>query len=107
MIVRGVIECGLSKAEAARRFNTTPKTVAKWVERLRAEAWGLCDRFSMPFSSPSQITPAACSALELCAGGDTRASSCPTSGHMGRLGLRAESFEILGRGFVAKGLVGL
>ena len=36
-MVRRVIEDGLSKASAARRFNTTPKTVAKWVERFRAE----------------------------------------------------------------------
>ena len=31
------VEAGLSKAAAARQFNTTPKTVAKWVERFRAE----------------------------------------------------------------------
>ena len=31
VMVRPVIDKGLSKAEAARQFNTTPKTVAKWV----------------------------------------------------------------------------
>ncbi len=31
-----VVEGGLSKAAAARRFNTTPKTVAKWVGRCQA-----------------------------------------------------------------------
>ena len=36
-MVRGVIEGGLTKAAAARQFNTTVKTVAKWVERFRAE----------------------------------------------------------------------
>src|SRR6267154_1149041 len=29
------VEAGLSKAAAARQFNTTPRTVAKWVERFR------------------------------------------------------------------------
>src|SRR6185437_10503221 len=37
MMVRAVVDDGLSKAAAARRFNTTPKTVAKWVERFEAE----------------------------------------------------------------------
>jgi transposase-like protein len=36
-MVRCVIDGGLSKAAAARQFNTTPKTVTKWVERYRAE----------------------------------------------------------------------
>jgi transposase-like protein len=34
-MVREVVDGGLTKTAAARRFNTTPKTVAKWVERLR------------------------------------------------------------------------
>jgi transposase-like protein len=34
-MVRAVVDDGLSRAEAARRFNTTPKTVDKWVERYR------------------------------------------------------------------------
>ena len=38
-MVRSVIEGGLNRAAAARQFNTTAKTVAKWVERFRAEAW--------------------------------------------------------------------
>jgi transposase len=65
MMVRAAMECRLSKAEAARRFNTTPKTVAKWVERFRLEGLeGLRDRSSRPFSSPSQAPPAVCSAVE-------------------------------------------
>jgi transposase-like protein len=32
-MARRVIDGGLSKAAAARQFNTTPKTVAKWVAR--------------------------------------------------------------------------
>src|SRR6266436_1406841 len=64
-MVRSVIEGGLSKAAAARQFNTTAKTVAKWVERFRAEgAEGLRDRSSRPHSLPSQTPPATCAAVE-------------------------------------------
>ena len=41
-MVRGVMEGGLSQAAAARQFNVTPKIVAKWVERFRAEGWMGC-----------------------------------------------------------------
>jgi transposase InsO family protein len=65
MMVRAVADCGLSKAAAARQFNTTPKTVAKWVQRFDAEGVeGLRDRSSRPHSSPSQATSAVCSAVE-------------------------------------------
>src|SRR5271166_150266 len=64
-MVRAVADCGLSKAAAARRFNTTPKAVAKWIERFEAEgAEGLRGRSSRPHSSPSQATPAVCAAVE-------------------------------------------
>jgi transposase len=64
-MARSVIEGGLSKAAAARQFNTTPKTVAKWVGRFRAEGVaGLQDRSSKPRSSPSQTAPAVCAAVE-------------------------------------------
>jgi len=36
-MVRSVVEGGLSHAAAARQFNTTPKTVVKWVKRFRTE----------------------------------------------------------------------
>ena len=36
-MVRAVLDHGLDKAAAARRFSTTPKTVAKWVARFRAQ----------------------------------------------------------------------
>jgi hypothetical protein len=39
MMVRAVVDFGLSKAAASRQFNTTPKTVAKWIHRFEAEAW--------------------------------------------------------------------
>jgi transposase InsO family protein len=64
-MVRSVVEGGLSKAAAARQFNTTAKSVAKWVERFRAEgADGLRDRSSRPHSLPSQTPAAACAAVE-------------------------------------------
>ncbi len=64
-MVRGVVDSGLTKAEAARRFNTTPKTVRKWVERFRVEGVaGLRDRSSKPLSSPGQTAPATCAAVE-------------------------------------------
>ena len=64
-MVRSVTENELSKAAAARQFNTTPKTVAKWVERFRAEGVdGLRDRSSRPLSLPSQTAPATCAAVE-------------------------------------------
>jgi transposase len=64
-MVHSVIKGGLSKAAAARQFNTTPKTVTKWVERFRADgADGLRDRSSRPHSLPSQTAPATCAAVE-------------------------------------------
>jgi transposase InsO family protein len=64
-MTRSVAEGGLSQAAAARQFNTTPKTVAKWVNRFRAEGVdGLRDRSSRPHSSPSQTAPATCTAVE-------------------------------------------
>jgi transposase InsO family protein len=64
-MVRAVVDHGLSKAAAARRFNTTAKTVAKWVDRFRAEGVvGLRDRSSRPLSLPSQIALATADAVE-------------------------------------------
>jgi transposase InsO family protein len=64
-MVRSVIEGGLTKAVAAGQFNTTAKTVAKWVERFRAEGVdGLRDRSSRPHSLPSQTAPATCATVE-------------------------------------------
>ena len=64
-MVRSVIEGGLSKAAAARRFNTIPKIAAKWVERFRAEGVdGLRDRSSRPLSLPSETAPATCAVVE-------------------------------------------
>src|SRR5205809_463858 len=65
VMVRSVVEGGLSQADAADQFNTTPKTVAKWVKRFRAEGVdGLRDRSSRPLSSPSQTAPATCAVIE-------------------------------------------
>jgi transposase InsO family protein len=64
-MVRSVVEGRLSKAAAARQFNTTAKTVAKWVKRFRAEGVdGLRDRSSRPHSSPSQTPATTCAAVE-------------------------------------------
>src|ERR1700709_2544742 len=64
-MVRSVVEGGLSQADAAYQFNTTPKTVAKWVKRFRAEGVeGLRDRSSSPHSSRSKPPPATCKAIE-------------------------------------------
>ena len=64
-MVRCVVEGGMSKAAASRQFNTTPKTVGKWVKRFREEGVdGLRDRSSRPLSSPDQTAPATCAAIE-------------------------------------------
>ena len=64
-MARSVMEGGSSKAAAARAFHTTPKTVAKWAARFRAEGVaGLQDRSSRPRSSPSQAAPALCARVE-------------------------------------------
>src|ERR1700722_19268861 len=64
-MVRVVVEGGLSKAAAARQFNTTAKTVAKWVDRFRKDgAEGLRDRSSRPHSSPNQTPLAARATVE-------------------------------------------
>ena len=64
-MARSVMEGGSSKAAAARAFHTTPKTVAKWIARFRAEgAAGLQDRSSRPHSSPGQTPLATCERVE-------------------------------------------
>jgi transposase InsO family protein len=64
-MVRAVLERGLTHAAAARQFNTTPKTVRKWVNRFRTEGVdGLRDRSSKPHSSPTQTALATCDAVE-------------------------------------------
>lgn len=64
-MVRSVTEGGMSKAAAARRFNTTPKTVAKWVGRFRAQGVdGFRDRSSRSLSLPSRTAPATCTVVE-------------------------------------------
>jgi transposase len=46
-MVRAVVHGGLGKAVAAHKYNTTRKTVGKWVERFRTEGVnGLRDRSS-------------------------------------------------------------
>jgi transposase len=65
-MVRAVVDGGQSYAAAACKFNTTPKTVAKWVKRFRAEGVdGLRDRSSRPLSSDSQTPQVTCDAIEV------------------------------------------
>src|SRR5262249_49144245 len=65
-MVRAVVDGGMSKAAAARKFNTTPNTVGKWVKRYLAEGVaGLRDRSSRPLSSPDQTPQATCDAIEV------------------------------------------
>jgi transposase InsO family protein len=64
-MVRSVVDNGLSTAAAACQFNTTPKTVRKWVDRFRAcGVDALRDRSSRPLSSPSQTPLATRDAVE-------------------------------------------
>src|SRR5262245_8487345 len=64
-MVRTVVDHGLTKAAAARQFNTTSKTVAKWVDRFKTLGVdGLRDRSSKPLSSPSQKPAATIAAVE-------------------------------------------
>src|ERR1700755_289154 len=72
-MVRAVVDSGMSKAAAARQFNTTIKTVRKWIERFRADGVdGLRDRSSKPLSSPSQISLSTADAVE-----SLRRQGCP------------------------------
>ena len=65
-MVRAVVEGGLSQAAAARKFNTTPKTVGKWLKRVRTEGPdGLRDRSSRPLLSPDRTPQATCDAIEV------------------------------------------
>ena len=65
LMVRVVLDDGLSKAAAARQFHTTAKTVGKWVKRFQEEGVdGLRDRSSRPLSSPDQTPPTTCATIE-------------------------------------------
>jgi transposase InsO family protein len=64
-MVRAVVDKGRTVAATARCFNTSPKTVAKWVRRFRKESVkGLRDRSSRPHCSPNQTPQATCDAVE-------------------------------------------
>lgn len=64
-MVRTTVESGMTIAAAACKYNTTPKTVRKWVDRFRAEGVeGLRDRSSRPSSLGSQTPLATCDAVE-------------------------------------------
>ena len=55
---RSVMEGGWSKAASARAFHTTPKAVAQWVARFRAEGLaGLQDHSATLSAKPSCAGP--------------------------------------------------
>src|SRR5262245_10283634 len=65
VMVRAVLDGGLTKAATARQFHTTAKTIGKWVKRFQEEGIdGLRDRSSRPLSSPNQTPTATCAAVE-------------------------------------------
>ena len=62
---RSVMEGGWSKAASARAFHTTPKAVAQWVARFRAEGLAGLQDHSRPRSVPSQAALALCARVEV------------------------------------------
>jgi transposase InsO family protein len=63
-MARDVVEGRLSKAHAARTYAVTPKIVARWVERFRAEgSSGMSDRSSRPKTSPRRTEAAVAVAI--------------------------------------------
>jgi transposase InsO family protein len=64
-MVRAVVDKGLAKAEVARQYSLSWKTVDKWVQRFNAlGVEGLRDRSSRPHSMPSQTPLATADAVE-------------------------------------------
>jgi len=57
-MVRAVVDRGMTKAAAARQFNTTPKTVGKWVDRFLAERRGWFARSILKTSFIASPNPA-------------------------------------------------
>lgn len=56
-LVHWVLDLGRTQAETARYFATTPRTVAKWVDRYRREGpEGLRDRSSAPHRIPHRTS---------------------------------------------------
>jgi len=51
-MVRAMVDNGLTKAEVARRYNTTPKTVAKVLEMARRRFQGLATKVSPLRAAP-------------------------------------------------------
>ena len=93
-MVRAVVDGGMTKAAAARQFNTTSKTIGKWVGRFREHGLdGLCDRSSRPRSSPSQTPLATQDAIE-----DLRRRRCTQSQIAAQVGVSVATVSrVLGR----------
>ena len=78
-MVARVVDGGLSKAAAARQFNTTPKTVAKWIDAVsRPRAWKVCATAPPgPFHRQAKRRRPLARRSRLCAGSATPASRSP------------------------------
>ena len=65
-MVRAVVDKGLTKAAAARPYNTSTKTVAKWVERFgqRRRAGIARPLFATSIHRPTRLRKPACTAIE-------------------------------------------
>jgi transposase InsO family protein len=58
-MARDIVEGRLSQAQAALKYAVTPKVVARWVGRYKAEgSAGMADRSSRPKTSPKQTAAA-------------------------------------------------
>ncbi|MGI9409782.1 MAG: leucine zipper domain-containing protein [Hyphomicrobiaceae bacterium] len=65
LMARAVVDGGDAIAAVARRFDSSPHTVRKWVKRFcKHGVDGLHDRSSRPHSSPSQTPVATCHHVE-------------------------------------------
>jgi transposase-like protein len=81
-MVRAVVDHDLTKAEVARRFHTTAKTVAKWVSRFReAGVAGLHNRSSRPSHRQARLRwPPAMPSKPCAANAAPRTPSLPKPG---------------------------
>ncbi len=77
-MVCAIVEGWVSQAAAARQFNVTPKTVAKWVLRFRAEGWPACRtvRLGLAHRRAKPRRPHALGS-RLCVGNAVQASKSP------------------------------
>ena len=74
-MVRAVVQGGLSHAAAARKFNTTPKTVGKWVKAPAQKASMVCAIAPrVPFHRQAELRKSHATQSRFCAASATLAS---------------------------------